>query len=421
MIDNNSFVLKYINKTKAAEQLIHFKTGLNIIYGESGVGKSELIKCMANNNIFDSDYYAIHVDKNNDDVQIVLQNPDLQIVSNSIKNELAFNFECNYNDSSYIRKELDDIIDNLFFDIDLDRHPVTLSGGEKELLNIFTALSLRPKVILIDDALSFLSDRMKSQVISLFAKYDDTVIMWFTSDNKDLEYSTARFEIAEKGFTDIESIPQSDFPTNKIKTGLVNLNIRNLDFSYNSYEPIFNKLNKHIEKFRCLGITGENGSGKTTLAALLLNIEKPKSGSIDLTLDDTDLEIGFLDQFPERLLGVMTILEFVEQLVASEKFNINDLPLIKNDLKSQGISWDEVRNKSSLELSWTTLRFILVCILANCKYDLLILDEPTFGMGQQQRINFRSYFIRYLAKKHLILISHDKLFLNSLCDSMINL
>jgi len=154
----------------------------------------------------------------------------------------------------------------------------------------------------------------------------------------------------------------------------------------------------------------------------LLKLEKPISGSIKLNITNNDnIDIGYLDQFPEKLLGIMTIDEFVQLLISNGKLDRLQFDKIDSMLHNHDINWKDTKDILALDLSWTTLRLILIIILSNCNYDLLILDEPTFGMGSQQKLNLYSHFIRYLEKKHLILISHDHRFIDSICNSIIKL
>ena len=223
------------------------------------------------------------------------------------------------------------------------------------------------------------------------------------------------------GLLKIESISESNIPKLKLNEGKIGLRTTNLNFAYDSIE-IFSNLNLLIKKFRCLGIVGENGCGKSTLASLLLNVEKPNSGSIELiSVNNNQNNIGFLDQFPERLIGINTIDEFVAKLIANNILNESQISIVVQDLEKLNIEWEKIYSIPGNRLSWTELRVALICILANCNYDALILDEPTFGMGQNQTNNLRSYLIRYLEKKHLILISHDNLFLESMCDATVEL
>jgi len=415
-----SFRIIYSNRKAASTQEIVFPNGLNIIYGESGIGKSELAKLLTSERKNDEFRFKIEDQSITTDIHIAQQNPDQQIIGNSILNELAFNLECKYTNSTEIKNELEVILKDLLFDVDSSRHPTTLSGGEKELLNISTAQSLNPKVLVLDDSLSFLSSRMKNRVVEKLTR-DCITILWFTSDYNDLLYSDSNWEMTEDSICQLESFTKSVMNEISLKRGEISLNTNKLHFAYDA-NSIFTNLNISINNFRCLGIVGENGCGKSTLALLLLNIEKPSSGKINLTYGrDEQINIGFLDQFPERLIGINTIEEFMTKLISNNILEESKILAIIKDLTELKIDWESIRSVSGNHLSWTLLRIVLICILANCNYDILILDEPTFGMGLKQKNKLRSYLIRYLDKKHLILISHDKLFVESICDEIVEL
>ena len=118
-----SFSLQFQNSTNQQCQDYKFSPGLHVIYGESGVGKSELINLLTTVEYDNSTLFDIDRINNQKDVKVILQNPDLQIISNTIENELAFSLECNSNDTKVIRHQLDDAKNKLLFSINTDRHP----------------------------------------------------------------------------------------------------------------------------------------------------------------------------------------------------------------------------------------------------------------------------------------------------------
>ena len=147
-----------------------FSAGLHVIFGESGVGKSTFFQKLC----------GMYTEIGNFDLKIhekpkhtipVFQNPENQIVSSTLDGELAFSAECVFSDPRKVTYLVDGIKNMLNFIDDGTRHPVTLSGGEKELLNLATALSVKPGLIVIDDGLSFLNSKAKNNQVQRLYKY----------------------------------------------------------------------------------------------------------------------------------------------------------------------------------------------------------------------------------------------------------
>lgn len=91
-----------------------------------------------------------------------------------------------------------------------------------------------------------------------------------------------------------------------------------------------------------------------------------------------------------------------------------------NVLQSHHIPWESIQNKSPVDFPWNILRLAVIILLANCNYDVLILDEPTFGLGIEQTRKMVDYFHEIMSRKHLVFISHDANFLASVCDGFID-
>ena len=140
---------------------IDLNFGLNVFYGESGSGKTELINYFFDNNKLESKNFLITTKKILKKKQLVFQNPENQIVSPNLLSEISFGLEClPYNKD--LQSNLEDLKALLPFIDNWSRHPNTLSGGEMEILNIVTAFSSPSEVIFIDDGLSYLSSSIKN-------------------------------------------------------------------------------------------------------------------------------------------------------------------------------------------------------------------------------------------------------------------
>jgi len=403
---------------------VNFSSGLHLIFGESGVGKS----------IFFQKFCDMYTEIGNFNLKIlekptrtipVFQNPENQIVSSTLDGELAFSPECIFSNPSEVTNFVDGIKNMLNFIDDGTRHPVTLSGGEKELLNLATALSVKPGLIIIDDGLSFLNNKAKKdQVKSLdnYIKDTGSIILWLTSDISDLKFGDSAWELTLDSFTEItksKSLPK--YQRNNYPVGKLRLNVDHLTYSYDHKRTILNDLSIEILETRCFGIIGANGSGKTTIAEIFSGILPDYSGEFQLEINGESPSIGYLNQFPEKMLGTVTLGEFLLDLKHFGKLN----PLLVNQalgmMNDYQINWKIIENRPAIDVQWTALRLAIIILLGCSNYELIILDEPTFGLGWRQKQTLARFIKKILNKKHCIIISHDEQFIHSICDKVLEL
>jgi len=403
---------------------VNFSSGLHLIFGESGVGKS----------IFFQKFCDMYTEIGNFNLKIlekptrtipVFQNPENQIVSSTLDGELAFSPECIFSNPSEVTNFVDGIKNMLNFIDDGTRHPVTLSGGEKELLNLATALSVKPGLIIIDDGLSFLNNKAKKdQVKSLdnYIKDTGSIILWLTSDISDLKFGDSAWELTLDSFTEItksKSLPK--YQRNNYPVGKLRLNVDHLTYSYDHKRTILNDLSIEILETRCFGIIGANGSGKTTIAEIFSGILPDYSGEFQLEINGESPSIGYLNQFPEKMLGTVTLGEFLLDLKHFGKLNplfVNQALGMMNDYQ---INWKIIENRPAIDVQWTALRLAIIILLGCSNYELIILDEPTFGLGWRQKQTLARFIKKILNKKHCIIISHDEQFIHSICDKVLEL
>ena len=403
---------------------VNFSSGLHLIFGESGVGKS----------IFFQKFCDMYTEIGNFNLKIlekptrtipVFQNPENQIVSSTLDGELAFSPECIFSNPSEVTNFVDGIKNMLNFIDDGTRHPVTLSGGEKELLNLATALSVKPGLIIIDDGLSFLNNKAKKdQVKSLdnYIKDTGSIILWLTSDISDLKFGDSAWELTLDSFTEItksKSLPK--YQRNNYPVGKLRLILDHLTYFYDPKRTILNDLSIEILETRCFGIIGANGSGKTTIAEIFSGILPDYSGEFQLEIDGESPSIGYLNQFPEKMLGTVTLGEFLLDLKHFGKLNplfVNQALSMMNDYQ---INWKIIENRPAIDVQWTALRLAIIILLGCSNYELIILDEPTFGLGWRQKQTLARFIKKILNKKHCIIISHDEQFIHSICDKVLEL
>src|SRR6266478_5863860 len=193
-----------------------------------------------------------------------------------------------------------------------------------------------------------------------------------------------------------------------------------------------------------IGLVGPNGAGKSTLLSLILQKETPDSGTITLQRNVT---IGFLPQ-ESAPAGEETVLELataitpeIQKLQKQLKAWENDHPaeidphdniharfdeLGGNQLESRakqilaGLSFRESDfHRPAREMSggWV-MRAHLARLLVQ-EPDLLMLDEPTNHLDLEALLWFQEYLKNYPGA--ILLISHDREFLNQLAQSILEI
>lgn len=399
--------------------------GLHIIYGESGAGKSRLLDAIQGRKIPDHSNFEIDVNTDAINVYRIYQNPDHQIIAATVSNEITFAGECKQLDPSELGRILDHNLKFLPDHIDPMMNPGYLSGGEKELLNLVTALDFNPRVLLIDDGLSFLSKKNKLHCLSMMRAWLERsrgVIVWVTSDQEDLSLGGSPMVLSLDSLSKYQPGSECRYDEIHVPEGRMDLDIRGLTFGYEGHRDMYTDLSMKIENIRSLGLLGENGSGKTTFAGLCFGDLSPVKGEIDFSIDgDSDRRIGYLDQFPEHLILLRTAEELLQELKDNQVFDGSMDRTFKKRLNRFGIQWENIASERGVDLSWVMLRIFLVVLLCHCHFSVLILDEPTFGLGWDQRVKLRSFIRECMSHMHFMIVSHDRAFIRSICDHVIDL
>ncbi len=171
------------------------------------------------------------------------------------------------------------------------------------------------------------------------------------------------------------------------------IDFSNLNFHYDSTNPVFTNLNFTIKGSKFIGIVGQTGSGKTTLAKLLLRFYDPTSGSVtinninikDLTLQELRKHIGFVSQ--ETFLFDGTIKENIAYY--DEEATLDNI--IEASKKSQAHEfienlpngYDTLIGERGQKLSGGQKQRLSIARAILKNPDILIFDEATSSVDNE--------------------------------------
>ncbi|MGA3007042.1 MAG: ATP-binding cassette domain-containing protein [Opitutaceae bacterium] len=198
------------------------------------------------------------------------------------------------------------------------------------------------------------------------------------------------------------------------------LTIADISKSYGTRE-LFSEVSVFVARTDRYGLVGPNGAGKTTLFNLILGEEAPDEGTIEW---ERGADFGYLPQ-ESAPAGDETILQIVTsgKKLLPENDDDHDIdwtlePRAKKVLAGLGFrETDHDRPAKSFSGGWV-MRAHLARLLVS-EPALLLLDEPTNHLDLEALLWFQDYLTRYPGG--LLVISHDRAFLNALCTGILEL
>ncbi len=198
------------------------------------------------------------------------------------------------------------------------------------------------------------------------------------------------------------------------------LTIADVSKSYGT-RTLFADVSLFIARSDRYGLVGPNGAGKTTLFNLILGEESPDEGTIEW---ERGADFGFLPQ-ESAPVADETILEIATsgKKLVPENDDDYDIdwtlePRAKKILAGLGFrEGDGDKQAKTFSGGWVMRAHLARLLVAEPA--LLLLDEPTNHLDLEALLWFQDYLGRYPGG--LVVISHDRAFLNALCTGILEL
>ena len=189
----------------------------------------------------------------------------------------------------------------------------------------------------------------------------------------------------------------------------MNITFENTSFKYIE-RKILDNVSFSITDSDKIGVVGVNGTGKTTMLKLILGIEKPISGNI---IKSGGMRINYLEQDP-KFDESKSLFEIIME-GSTEKNPILDYEV--NSILSK-LGFDDSSIKPVNFSGGQRKRLAIAKVLVT-PCDILILDEPTNHLDNALILWLEKYLIKW--KKGLIMVTHDRYFLQKVCNKMMEL
>jgi len=191
-----------------------------------------------------------------------------------------------------------------------------------------------------------------------------------------------------------------------VTPGKVIFKAEKLEKAYDE-KVIFTDANFSIERNEKIAFLGQNGQGKTTLAKILAGVSS-FTGNLET---GHNVQIGYFAQNQEEVLnGENTVLKEAEEASTEQT-----RPRVRDMLGTFLFQGDVVTKKVKV-LSGGERNRLALCKLLLRPFNVLIMDEPTNHLDIQSKEIIKQALINF--KGTLILVSHDREFLQGLADKI---
>lgn len=357
-------------------------------------------------------------------VGYVFQDPENQIVCETVWHEMAFGLENLGVSRDEMRRRVAET--SYFFGLEdwLHRDTDTLSGGRKQLLSLAAVLALRPRVLLLDEPTSPLDPVAEKNFLHALFRVNRelgcTVVVATHQPRPMLEYATCAYRIEGGRVRDVV-----DLASLGSREGLLALDscrpaqgatsaaaaIREGWFCYDRAGGwVLRGLDVTFSSGAVHAVVGGNGCGKSTMLSVLAKTAKLQRGRMVRGTASAAL----LPQNPKALLVSETVRDELMEWASSCGY---DEATAQEQTARLGLAGLETRHP--YDLSGGQRQLLALAKLLLIGPELLLLDEPTKGLDLASRcIIARALREHAQAGGAVVIATHDLDFAEQVSDDV---
>ncbi|MBS3917441.1 MAG: ABC transporter ATP-binding protein [Deltaproteobacteria bacterium] len=401
---------------------------------------------------------------------LVFQNPDAQLFNQTVEAELVYGLESLGMGPSEIEKRLAWASRLTELDSVMSRSPHTLSGGEKQRVALGAILTLRPRLLLLDEPFTHLDPEATEALRKILRSMKSEGITTIIVEHRlhEIIQDVDRIIVFHRGRTAAEGPPHqvlageiSDYglnlppllrlfrdfgvknPVFDVDEAIVELKAQNLLtpfydrligqsnnpsnvlaplmhpvveledlwFNYDG-NSVLKGIDLTLRKGECVALLGRNGAGKTTLIKYLNGLLKPQRGLVRIFGSDTRKKpVSELSRHVSLVWQNPNDQIFrptvrEEVLTGPKIFDAYD-PFWCDQLFDR-FGLLPLLDRSPFSLSEGQKKRVSFAAALSVKPDLIVLDEPTAGQDEPSRRQLTSILGRLREEGQTILfVTHD--------------
>ncbi len=462
----NLFFTYRIRTTPAIENInLSINPGeLMLVAGASGSGKTTLMRCIngliprsytgtiaGDVKLFGTSIDELSMSELSQTVGTLLQDPERQIVSSHVLNEVAFGLENLAWEREKIIARVDETLDFLNISNLRDRETFTLSGGERQKVALAGVLAMNPNILILDEPLSSLDPASAREALILFRKLADDGIsimlvehrvdevlaikpdrVFYLDEGKEIYsgdpaglFYTANYhriklpaeiilERAKKEGQPIKFNP-AIVKLSEIKQEDKLLEFKNVSFRYDATLPdVLHNVSFDINKGDVIAVLGHNGAGKSTLVKHALGLLKPTEGEVllqgiptsETTVARAARTVGYVFQSPGHMLFAPTVEE--ELAFGPENLKLTAVEVKENvGWAIKTVNMEEYADSPPLALSYGQQKRVSIAAILSMRTRVLVMDEPTAGQDYWNYRFFMDSILEMPGFGSIVFITHD--------------
>jgi iron complex transport system ATP-binding protein len=211
----------------------------------------------------------------------------------------------------------------------------------------------------------------------------------------------------------------------------MNLEVRDLYFSYSPPVPVLHNVSMSANKGEITALVGQNGSGKSTLLKCINGIHVPQKGQIIFEKKDVfsyslKERARIISYVPQAIPDSLSMKVFDVVLLGRRPYirwgvGMEDRKIVYETLELLGL--EDLTFRSYNELSGGQKQKVLICRALAQKPRLLIMDEPTSSLDLRHQLEILGQVREFARAEHLcvILTAHDLNLVMNFADRMVML